>query len=117
MEFMEGVHVTDTEGLRRLGLRTSDVANLVSETFSEMIFVFGDVHADPHEKNLLVARGGDGRPRLVLLDHGLYRRITPEFRRGARAYRIQTHVFGVELTRRILYTSSTTMPHVCTNSA
>ena len=43
------------------------------QAFSEMIFVFGDVHCDPHAANLLVRRAAAGGPELVLLDHGLYR--------------------------------------------
>jgi aarF domain-containing kinase len=94
--------VTDLEGLKRLGAPPSDVAALISEAFSEMIFTFGDVHCDPHAANLLVRRTPDGgcapptgggwqgggcggaAPRgkwqLVLLDHGLYRRLDDTFR-------------------------------------
>jgi predicted unusual protein kinase regulating ubiquinone biosynthesis (AarF/ABC1/UbiB family) len=50
------------------------VAHLVSQTFNEMIFRYGFVHCDPHAGNLLV-RMKDGRPQLVLLDHGLYREV------------------------------------------
>ncbi|PSC76949.1 ABC1 [Micractinium conductrix] len=102
MEFVDGVKVTDLEGLKRLGAAPADVAALISETFNEMIFAFGDVHCDPHAANLLVRaapprgtttvarggawQGGDGgaKPRgrwqLVLLDHGLYRELDDSFR-------------------------------------
>lgn len=43
------------------------------QVFTEMMFVFGDVHCDPHAANMLVQAGHDGEPNLVLLDHGLYR--------------------------------------------
>ena len=83
MEFIDGVKVTDREGLAALGAHPAAVARLVSETFCEQIFVFGDVHCDPHAANLLV-RAAPGAPRgargsgawqLVLLDHGLYRQL------------------------------------------
>lgn len=51
----------------------ADAAMCAVQVFTEMIFVFGDVHCDPHAANMLVQRGRWGRPRLVLLDHGLYR--------------------------------------------
>ena len=41
--------------------------------FTEMVFVFGDVHCDPHAANMMVKPGEDNKPILVLLDHGLYR--------------------------------------------
>ena len=54
-----------------LSCRPGELAKLISEVFSEMIFTFGHVHCDPHAANMLVRRGGrDGRMQLVLLDHG-----------------------------------------------
>ncbi|CAK0787023.1 hypothetical protein CVIRNUC_010239 [Coccomyxa viridis] len=79
MEFVRGAAVCDREALQRMGVKPSDVAKLVSETFNEMIFTFGDVHCDPHAANMMV-RKKNGKPELVLLDHGLYRQITDEFR-------------------------------------
>ena len=43
MEFVEGAGVCDRDALQRMGIKPSDVAKLVSETFNEMIFTFGDV--------------------------------------------------------------------------
>eukprot|EP00887_Chlorella_sp_A99_P007308 scaffold2.g7308.t1 len=54
MEFIEGVKVTDGAGLARLGAAPADVARLISKTFNEMIFTWGDVHVDPHTANLLI---------------------------------------------------------------
>ena len=45
MEFVRGAAVCDREALQRMGVKPSDVAKLVSETFNEMIFTFGDVSA------------------------------------------------------------------------
>ena len=43
MEFVKGAAVCDRDALQRMGVKPSDVAKLVSETFNEMIFTFGDV--------------------------------------------------------------------------
>jgi len=79
MDFMEGVSPTDRGELKRLGLKPAAVATLIARTFAEMIFVHGFVHCDPHEANMLV-KNVHGQPRLVLLDHGLYRQIDDVFR-------------------------------------
>lgn len=49
------------------------------------MFRHGSVHCDPHGANVLVrphpgAKKGSKRPQLVLLDHGLYRELTEQFR-------------------------------------
>lgn len=84
MDFMDGVGVTDVAAIERLGLKPADVAKLVSQTFAEMIFHHGFVHCDPHAANLLVRPmpqgGGRPKPQLVLLDHGLYRTVSPYLR-------------------------------------
>ncbi|GAB4820114.1 hypothetical protein N2152v2_007160 [Parachlorella kessleri] len=81
MEFIEGVKVTDLEGLKRLRAPASAVSKLVSETFNEMVFKWGYVHCDPHDGNLFVRQAPkDGGWQLVLLDHGLYRELDDSFR-------------------------------------
>ena len=70
MELVEGVKITDREGLVRAGLDPKRVAELLVEVYAEQIFRRGILHADPHPGNLLVRPGPDG-PVLVLLDHGL----------------------------------------------
>ncbi|KAI9021980.1 ABC1 family-domain-containing protein [Hyaloraphidium curvatum] len=57
------------------------VVQKVIEVFSHQIFHSGFVHADPHPGNLMVLRQ-NGRPQLVLLDHGLYVQETPSFVRS-----------------------------------
>ncbi|CAE7223846.1 adck1 [Symbiodinium natans] len=56
-------------------------ARLLIEAFGTMVFSFGYVHCDPHPGNLLVEMGkGDKGPRLVILDHGLYRELSEDRR-------------------------------------
>lgn len=85
MSFEAGCYVNDVPALAAAGLRTADVARLLSEAFAEQIFVHGFCHADPHYANVLVRPlpapgGGRPRPQLVLLDHGLYRRVPASLR-------------------------------------
>nr|QKY15035.1 ABC1-like protein (ABC1) [Polytomella parva] len=84
MEFVDGVGVTDRAALTALGAEPAAVARLVSRTFSEMIFAHGYVHCDPHAANMFVRRDPDPKKpnavQLVLLDHGLYKRIDDSFR-------------------------------------
>ena len=82
MERMRGVHVSDVKAIEAMDLQLSEVSTVVSEVFSEMMFVHGFVHADPHPGNVLVARHPThpSHPALVLLDHGLYSELTPSFR-------------------------------------
>lgn len=81
MEYVDGVKPTDIEGLRRLGMDPLKVARTISSIFSEMIFTHGFVHCDPHPGNMLItANGADGEHTVVVLDHGMYRRLTPKFR-------------------------------------
>ncbi|GAQ84896.1 ABC transporter-like protein [Klebsormidium nitens] len=88
MEFMDGVGVTDVAKQKELGIRTADVAHLVSDVFAAMIFHHGFIHCDPHGGNMLVTtadqngsrRLGKARPQLVLLDHGLYRSLDNNLR-------------------------------------
>ena len=80
MSFEEGDSVADVACLRRRGLAPAAVARVLSEAFCTMLFQGGLVHCDPHPGNVLVRAKADGRPQLVLLDHGLYRELTPHFR-------------------------------------
>ena len=53
-----------------------------------MIHVHGFVHCDPHPGNIFVRAAPRGRGRaaadwqLVILDHGMYRQLSLDFRRA-----------------------------------
>ncbi|XP_064484015.1 aarF domain-containing protein kinase 1-like isoform X2 [Ornithodoros turicata] len=79
MEFCEGGQVNDKEYLTKQNISASQVSERLGKLYSEMIFVHGYVHCDPHPGNLLIQPGSDG-PTLVLLDHGLYTELTNKFR-------------------------------------
>ena len=62
--------------IEEMGFKPEKVAELVSRTFNEMIFIHGDVHCDPHAANLFLRKDeATGQLQLVLLDHGLYRQV------------------------------------------
>merc|ERR1711871_64878 len=82
MEFVHGIKVNDTLKLKEMGLECTDVASLVCSLFGDMIYFHGFVHCDPHPGNIFVrfASSNAQTPQIVLLDHGMYRRLDPKFR-------------------------------------
>jgi aarF domain-containing kinase len=52
----------------------------IVDLFSAQMFLWGIVHCDPHPGNIFIRRLPDGSPEVVLIDHGLYIRMSPEFR-------------------------------------
>lgn len=57
----------------------SDIAKLVSSVFNAQMFLSGFIHCDPHPANVLL-RNNNGKPQMVLVDHGLYKDIDDDFR-------------------------------------
>ncbi|KAL2789645.1 aarF domain-containing protein kinase 1 isoform e, partial [Daubentonia madagascariensis] len=58
-----------------------EISRHLGKMYSEMIFVNGFVHCDPHPGNVLVRKHpGTGKAEIILLDHGLYQVLTEEFR-------------------------------------
>jgi predicted unusual protein kinase regulating ubiquinone biosynthesis (AarF/ABC1/UbiB family) len=78
MEFLEGVKITDLEGMVREGIDPQTVAQMVTDVYCEQLFLHGMFHADPHPGNLFVQPG----PKLVMLDFGLCRKYDDKFRLG-----------------------------------
>lgn len=50
-EWIDGVKVTDVEGIKAQGLDLTDVDNKLITLMGEQIFHTGFVHADPHPGN------------------------------------------------------------------
>ena len=84
MEFIKNAvkinNKTDIEKV--LGLKPLDCADILVETFGKMIFQFGHIHCDAHPGNILIRKHPKDpkKPQLVLLDHGIYRTLSPEVR-------------------------------------
>jgi len=82
MEFVEGVKVTDKQGLIDAGIDYSRLMERLMRVFNKMILAYGFFHADPHPGNIFVTRGGDGLPEFILLDFGLAKELPKGFGMG-----------------------------------
>jgi len=78
MEYLDGVKITDVQGMHRAGIDPQAVAQLVIDAYCEQLYIHGMFHADPHPGNLFVLPG----PKLIMLDFGLCRQIDDKFRLG-----------------------------------
>ena len=76
MEYIDGIKITNLDGLRAAGVDTQVLFPLLVEVYMEQIMRHGHFHADPHPGNLLGLPGN----RLGLLDFGLTKKITDDFR-------------------------------------
>lgn len=79
MSFEDGDSITSKAYLKKNKIKMSEISTLLSEVFNRQIFELGFVHADPHPGNLFV-RKENGKVKLVLLDHGLYRSLDKKFK-------------------------------------
>lgn len=81
MQFEEGFRATDIESIDRAGISRRAVAKLISSIFNAQIFESGFVHCDPHEANVLLREHPHkrGMPQIVLVDHGLYKKLDEDF--------------------------------------
>ncbi len=67
MEFVEGIHPYDTEGLARIGADGHQVAKNGMAALFRQIFEFGFFHADPHPGNLFVMPNS----KICFIDFGM----------------------------------------------
>ena len=79
MEFEEGFKATDLQKIEESGLSKREIAHLVSSVFSSQAFLSKFTHCDPHPANCLIRKSKNGKPQMVLVDHGLYRELDDEF--------------------------------------
>jgi predicted unusual protein kinase regulating ubiquinone biosynthesis (AarF/ABC1/UbiB family) len=82
MEYVDGIKISDVEGLRRAGVDLARVARTLAEAWCEQILGRGFFHADPHPGNVFVEPRQGAAPRVVLLDFGLAKDLPPTFREG-----------------------------------
>ncbi|KAJ5720029.1 hypothetical protein N7493_006907 [Penicillium malachiteum] len=76
----ERTHWKGQNGRGGLGLSLKDVMTTMVDLFSAQMFLWGWVHCDPHPGNIFIRRKPSGKPELVLIDHGLYIHMDPDFR-------------------------------------
>ncbi len=86
MHYHPCVGIADREGLDKLGVDPAQVLEIVARAYARQIFADGLFHADPHPGNLFVLdeEGADENPRVLFVDFGLHRRLSPELRREMR---------------------------------
>ncbi|XP_070698471.1 aarF domain-containing protein kinase 1 isoform X2 [Pempheris klunzingeri] len=85
MEFAEGGQVNDRDYMKKHLININEISENLGKIYSEMIFVHGFVHCDPHPGNILVRKCPQSKKaEIVLLDHGLYQDV--EIRTNARLY-------------------------------
>ncbi|KAL8985865.1 MAG: hypothetical protein Q9177_004316 [Variospora cf. flavescens] len=69
-----------SNGKGGLGVSLKDCMQTMVDLFSAQMFLWGLCHCDPHPGNIFIRRLPSGKPELVLIDHGLYVHMQPEFR-------------------------------------
>ncbi|XP_016326296.1 uncharacterized aarF domain-containing protein kinase 1-like isoform X2 [Sinocyclocheilus anshuiensis] len=85
MDFAEGGQVNDREYMRKHGINVNEISRNLGKIYSEMIFINGFVHCDPHPGNVLVRKCPESnKTEIALLDHGLYQDV--EIRMNAALY-------------------------------
>lgn len=72
MEFCQGGQVNDLDYIKTNNIDKFEISSKLGLLYSNMIFVNGFVHSDPHPGNILVKNNHKGQLDIVLLDHGLY---------------------------------------------
>ncbi|KAK4883427.1 hypothetical protein RN001_006746 [Aquatica leii] len=80
MEYIEGGQVNDLKYIKENKINPYEVTEKLGTLYSEMIFLNGFVHSDPHPGNILVKKSDKGGVNVILLDHGLYATLTNELR-------------------------------------
>ncbi|XP_044260030.1 aarF domain-containing kinase 1 [Tribolium madens] len=80
MEFVEGGQVNDLKYITQHGIDPFEVSDKLGRLYSQMIFINGFVHSDPHPGNIFVRKSERGDCDIILLDHGLYANLSDEFR-------------------------------------
>ncbi|XP_057344256.1 aarF domain-containing protein kinase 1 isoform X3 [Manis pentadactyla] len=101
MEFVDGGQVNDRDYMERNKIDVNQISSHLGKMYSEMIFVNGFVHCDPHPGNVLVRkRPGTEKAEIVLLDHGLYQ--DSEIRNNAANYLPQISQLLNDVPRQML---------------
>jgi aarF domain-containing kinase len=72
MDFINGGQVNDLEYIKEHKINPFEVSDKLGRLYSQMIFINGFVHSDPHPGNIFVRKSERGDCDIILLDHGLY---------------------------------------------
>ncbi|OXC66267.1 hypothetical protein AYX13_04990 [Cryptococcus neoformans] len=85
MEFIEGGRVDDLMYLKKHKIDRNQVSQELARIFSQMVYINGYFHADPHHGNLLIRPKASGSTSpfnfdVCLLDHGQYFDVPDDLR-------------------------------------
>jgi len=67
MEFIDGLKITNTQKLSKIGLTGKDLALIGINLYFEQVFVHGFFHADPHPGNIFIMPNG----KVCFIDFGM----------------------------------------------
>ena len=85
LEFVEGIKISEYDSLKAAGINIEELATLLGEVYSRMVYLHGFFHGDPHPGNIHVQQG----PKLAFVDFGIVQvipeRIKIELRKFANA--------------------------------
>ena len=86
MVFCPCIGLSDRPGLEALGVQPSQIVEILARAYARQVFKDGLFHADPHPGNLFVIDepGAQQSPRVLFVDFGLHRRLSPELRNEMR---------------------------------
>ncbi|KAF7201001.1 aarF domain containing kinase 1 [Nothobranchius furzeri] len=101
MEFVEGGQVDDRDYMKKHNINVNKISENLGQLYSEMIFVHGFVHCDPHPGNVLVRRQKQ-QTEIVLLDHGLYQVLLSDVTIHFSCCRLRVRETSVSLPSRLV---------------
>ncbi len=86
MSYCETIPITDAAALVARDVSPAAVLEVLGRAYAKQIFVDGLFHADPHPGNLFVVDEPEARsrPRVLFVDFGLSRRLSPALRSNLR---------------------------------
>jgi ubiquinone biosynthesis protein len=86
MTYLDAVPVDDHAALARIGASRREVLEVLGRAYAKQIFADGLFHADPHPGNLFVIDEPTAadRPRILFVDFGLSKRLSPDLRKHLR---------------------------------
>lgn len=78
MEWVDGIKIVHVGRMRDAGIDVQRISDLLLDCYARQMLVNGYFHADPHPGNLFALPGN----RMAIVDFGLTKRLTAEFRRS-----------------------------------
>lgn len=86
MSYCDTLPITDRAALEARGISPAAVLEVLGRAYAKQVFADGLFHADPHPGNLFVVDEPQARerPRVLFVDFGLSKRLSPALRRDLR---------------------------------